>query len=111
MFIFLLNDAEKAVANSFRYDNDDWEIDSHYARHTPTGLVLWINQGWRFLDIPEGSGKYPKFTGFLTRFILWQHFKRFRNIKIKKALYKETVWERHTQNNNKEDSRWKPHSY
>lgn len=111
MFIFLLSNAEKAIARSFKEDTDNWEIDSHYVRHKPSGLVLWINRGWKFLDVPEGSGKYPQFTNTFTRFILWQHFKRLRNKKIKKDLYKETVWERQTSDDKKEHLRWKPHSY
>ena len=111
LFDWLMSSAEKSVANSFEYDFDNWEIDSHYVRHKPSGLVLWINRGWKFLDVPEGSGKYPQFTNIFTRFILWQHFKRMRNMKIKKDLYKETVWERQTSDNKKEHSRWDPLSY
>ena len=111
LFDWLMNLAEKSVANSFKHDFDNWEIDSHYTRHKSSGLVLFINRGWKFLDVPEGSGKYPQFTNIFTRFILWQHFKRMRNMKIKKDLYKETVWERQTVDNKKERSRWDPLSY
>ena len=57
MFIFLLNDAEKAIARSFKEDTDNWEIDSHYARHKTTGLILQVHGGPINFDVPPGSGK------------------------------------------------------
>ena len=86
MFIFLLNDAEKAIARSFKEDTDNWEIDSHYARHKTTGLILQVHGGPINFDFPSGSGKYPSITSKLGRFILWYYFKKLLTFKIENNL-------------------------
>ena len=86
MFIFLLSNAEKAIARSFKEDTDNWEIDSHYARHKTTGLILQVHGGPINFDVPPGSGKYPSITSKLGRFILWYYFKKLLTFKIKNNL-------------------------
>jgi len=64
---------------------EEWEISRYELTHKPTGLILWIANGWMFLEADRDS-PIPLSPSLLERVRLWQHVKRLRNIIMAQKL-------------------------
>ncbi len=57
---------------------EDWRIGRYVLTHNPTGLELWISNGWTFLESTDDSPIYVRLS-LINRFRLWRHVKRLGN--------------------------------
>ena len=73
-----------ALVDSMKRVNE-WEISRYKLRHKPTGLILWIANGWMFLAADEDS-PIPIEPTLIERMRLWQHVKRLRNAMVAQKL-------------------------
>ncbi len=73
-----------ALVESMKRVNE-WEISRYELRHKPSGLILWIANGWAFLGADEDS-PIPLTPTLLERMRLWQHVKRLRNAMVAQKL-------------------------
>lgn len=78
----VLRDATKRIS--------EWDVTQYSAYHKPSGISLWIANGWMFLNHDNDSG-HALSLSVITRFRLWPHMRRLLDAKAIAALSSQNV--------------------
>lgn len=63
----------------------EWDVTQYRVRHHPSGISLWIANGWMLLDHDTDS-RHALSLSMLIRFRLWPHIRRLLDVKAIEAL-------------------------
>lgn len=74
-----------ALIQSLRDNPDQWDSDRYHLKHKPTGITLWVANGWSCLGA-DADSTVDVHLGLIGRWRLYREYRRWKKRQVQLKL-------------------------